>query len=195
MSTPSGFTRFGPDPPLDSLVGADAPFKVCLGDNLSPETRRYCDEIVGRWGGTGYCADSKFAQTTYCACVNNLIPCPMFAAAACANAAFSYRTSRMQEGGVAYKECKGQPICVNIVEIGGSQNVVSGITQQCGVIQNIQNVYNTNPKLAVLTFILFIALVILMSMKADGASSSSAKRPPPPSGMFDSVPQPPSDFN
>jgi hypothetical protein len=164
MAAPSGFTRFGPDPHLDDLEPA---FKACLNDTLSAASRRNCDELVGQWGGSGFCSQPKYAQTTYCACVNNLIPCPMVAAAACANAAFSYRTSRMQEGGIEYKECKGQPICVNLVEIGGSQNVVGGITQQCGTIQNIKNLYTANPKLAVIFFILLVALIITMSMKTD----------------------------
>ncbi len=182
MSSQTTFTQFGPDPPLSQLPQA---FQTCLPPN-APSAN--CDNVVGSLAtGQGYCSQPQYDQTTYCACVNNAIPCPMVAAAACANSAFAYVPTAMQApNGQAYQRCKGQPICVNIVEIGGSQNIVSGITQQCGIITNIQNIVSANPTLAILAFLLFITLIVLMSIRTGG--TPRATPPPPPPGTFGDMP-------
>ncbi len=171
---PTTFVQFGPDPPIDSLPAA---FQACLPPNAPSSS---CDAIIGSLQeGTGFCSDSHYAQTTFCSCVNNAIPCPMLAAAACANSAFSYVTSRQTPpDGEAYVTCKGQPICVNIVEVGGNQNVVSGITQECGTITNIENTVSANPTLAAITFIICIILIILATARTD--SGRELPLPPPP---------------
>jgi hypothetical protein len=193
MSDPTTFTQFGPDPPIATLPQA---FRRCLSPNAASAG---CDGSIGSLqSGSGYCAvttpdprypgTAPYAQSTYCACVNNAIPCPMVAAAACANSAFAYAPTKMTPpDGAAYAACKGQPICVNLIEVGGNQNVVSGITQQCGVIQNIQNIISTNPALAVLAFLLFVTLVVLLSMKTGGPGQRGVAPPPPP-GMFGATP-------
>ena len=183
--------QFGPDAPLSNLP---VEFRACLPPNtLSPAQQASCDTAVGSMAsGIGYCSEAPYNTMTYCACVNNAIPCPMIAAAACVNSAFSYRPSDMlAPNGQSYLDCKGTPICVNIVEVGGSQNVVSGITQECGVIQNITNVISTNPPLAVLAIILFIMLVILLSMRSEDGGGGSGRGgrgrplpPPPPPNIF-----------
>jgi hypothetical protein len=104
----------------------------------------------------------------------------MIAAAACVNSAFSYTPTRMTPDGEAFLQCKGQPICINLVEVGGSQNVVDGITQQCGTIQNIKNVISTSPPLAMLTAFLFIVLLVLLSMQSSGKTRGLI--PPAPFG-------------
>lgn len=177
MSGPTTFTQFGPDPPLSDLPQA---FQACVED---PASSPNCDATVGSAAaGQGYCSQPAYAQTTYCACVNNAIPCPMVAAAACANSAFAYAPTTMQApGGQAYLRCKGQPICVNIVEVGGSQNIVTGITQQCGLITDVQNLISTSPLLAALTFILIVMIAVLLSLRTTPAGRAP---PPPPPGIF-----------
>jgi hypothetical protein len=82
-----------------------------------------------------------------------------------------------------HKACLTRPLCINLVEVDGDQNVVSGITQECGVIQNITNVLGTNPVLATLAFVLFILLVVVVAMRTDDGGA----RPPPPTpyGLFE----------
>ena len=179
------WTSFGPDPPIATLPDR---FRTCLPPN-QPSSE--CDLIVGNTAmgeqGTdpaslnGFCADPQYRETTYCACVNNAIPCPMIAAAACANSAFSYLpTGMIPPSGEHYLTCKNEPICINILEVGGSQNVVSGITQQCGIITNITNVVKANPSLAIIIFVLLIALIVVTTIKTDGKSIP----PAPPQYLF-----------
>jgi hypothetical protein len=186
------WTAFGPDAPLSALPLA---FRACLPPNSSTEQ---CDELIGSaQDGQGFCADPNYRQMTYCACVNNSVACPEYAMASCANSAYSYKPwAWYQPGpdGAPSKDqnCASAPICVNLMEVGGSQNVVSDITQQCGTITNITNVLKTNPKLAALTFLLFIILVVVMSMRtADSDDKSLKDLPPPPSSLFGDAAAPP----
>lgn len=172
------FTQFGPDPPLDALPKK---FRACVE---KPGTAA-CDALVGSAAsGQGYCSRPAYAQTTYCACVNNAIPCAGIAAAACVNSEFAYLPTAMRApDGQKYLECMATPICVNVFEVGGNQNVVQNIKQECGPITNITNIINTNPVLAVLVFVLVVALVVLMrthveddaAAAADGGSKNNAR--------------------
>lgn len=179
------WTSFGPDPPLSTL---DVTAQQCLAPNGASAA---CDAYIGSAAaGNGFCSLPTYKTTTYCACVNNAIPCPQNAMASCANAAYSYKlwqwTQTPSGGGLSHNAtCATSPICVNLVEVGGNQNVVSGITQQCGTITNITNVLKTNPALAVLTFLLFITLIVVMSLHADSDGGKRSTPPPPPPGMFD----------
>jgi len=89
----------------------------------------------------------------------------MITSAACANSAFSYLPTTMSSQGREYLDCKGQPICINIVEIGGNQNIVSGIKQECGVINNVENFFGASPSLTTIAIILFIIFIILLFVK------------------------------
>jgi hypothetical protein len=146
MSDQNTYTQFGPDVPIEAL---NTDFSKCLPPNiLTAKEQADCDKIVGsKASGSGFCSATNFGydRMTYCACVNSAIPCPMLASAACANSANAYMPSKMLPTGAAFAECKDARICVNIVEVGGSQNIVSGITQECGAIQNVENIINTNP--------------------------------------------------
>jgi hypothetical protein len=177
MSDQNTYTQFGPDAPIEAL---NTDFSKCLPPNiLTVKEQADCDKIVGsKASGSGFCSATNFGydRMTYCACVNSAIPCPMLASAACANSANAYMPSKMLPTGAAFAECKDARICVNIVEVGGSQNIVSGITQECGAIQNVENIINTNRALAVIVFILIIILVILIAMRPE----DSAMLPPPP---------------
>lgn len=180
-TTPKRWVNFGPDPPISSLP---SDFQNCLPPN---EPTSACDGIIGSAdSGYGMCSDPKYQQTTYCSCVNNQISCPQTAAASCANSSFGYRTFKYTQkfNGVSDQDtCKNSPICVNILDVGGSQNIASNITQQCGVITNITKVLKTSPVLALITFILIVVLIILMSTN----TSSDDKEPllPPPPGLFE----------
>jgi hypothetical protein len=188
MGSRTRWTSFGPDPPPSALP---AQAQQCLTPVISSAA---CDSYIGSAdSGQGFCSQDAYKTTTYCACVNNATACPQFSMASCANAAFAYKpswwyqgTGPTRNGPTPNETCSKSPICVNLVEVGGGENVVSGITQQCGTITNITNVMKTNPSLAALTIILVVALVIIMSMHADPGEGSTAPPQPPP-GLFDDL--------
>jgi hypothetical protein len=163
--------QFGPDPPFDTLYDT---FRMCLQPGKSSSD---CDKIVGSLeAGSGFCGpNSGYAKTSYCACVNNLIPCPTQTAAACANSAFAYRPTSMLPGGVAYEECKDRSLCVNLNEVGGKDNIVSGVTLSCGPVQKFGNTIQASPILAIIAFILLIALIVLFYTDTGTTNALSAR--------------------
>lgn len=146
---------------MTPIADLPADLRQCIQNPDGPG----CDEIIGsRASGYGYCSGSAFMQQPYCACVNNLIPCPMVAASACANNAVAYRPRNMRVGGSAYETCKTQPICVNAAQVGGQQNIVSGLVQQCGTIQNVESlVQGASPAMWALFLIMIILIVQIVS--------------------------------
>ena len=146
------WSSFGPDPPFSSLP---AQFQACIQKPSAD-----CDAIIGSTAEPpGFCSENAYKQTTYCACVNNALPCPLYTSTACANSANAYVSSKLSAG---LTGCKDQNFCINVVDVGGSQNIVSGITQQCGVIQQTKNIILARPGFAALVFILIVALIIVL---------------------------------
>lgn len=152
-----GYTKFGPDPALSTLP---LEFQSCLPPN--PPTVDCDMNIVGSLAhGAGYCAYPAYADTTYCACVNAPITSSQCYFAPCANSAYAYMTTKMKEQSGA--NCPQGIVCINIVDVGGSQNVVTGITQQCGIITNIVNAIQANPVLASIIFVLVLVFTVLIT--------------------------------
>ena len=175
---PTTWTTFGPDLPPSALP---LDLQACLPPNQPTEA---CDALVGSAAlGYGYCAEPAYQRMTYCACVNNAVGCPEYAMASCANSAFSYRPWAWYQPGPAGQPsrdqmCEKAPICVDLVEVGGSQNVVSDITQQCGAVTNLSKRLGGNPALVVLALVLLITLVAVLSARvdADDAPAAPARR-------------------
>ena len=173
------WTTFGPDPPLSALP---PDFVGCLPPNKPSQA---CDGIVGSsTEGAGYCASAPYNRTTYCACVNNSVACPGFSMTSCSNSAYAYQPwawfQKSVGGGPSKNEqCAASPICVNLVEVGGSQNVVSGVTQQCGTVENITKVLKEDPVLSALAFLLIIAFIVVLSMRADDNGEDAPPLAPP----------------
>jgi hypothetical protein len=135
--------------------------------------------------GYGFCGQEETAQMTYCACVNNSTACPQYSMASCANSAYAYKPWSWYQPGLAGKpsedaKCEKTPICVNLVEVGGENNVVSGVTQQCGTFSRMVNILKASPALAVLAFLLLIALVVTLVTP----SRRTRLPPPPPPDIF-----------
>ena len=180
------WTAFGPDPPISTLPTLA---QQCLSPGGDSDA---CDRYIGSAdSGQGFCSLDAYKTTTYCACVNNAIACPQFSMAACANAAFAYKPAWWYAGtgpGGASPSpnttCATSPICVNLVEIGGEHNVVSNVAQQCGAITSLTNTLKANPILAVLAFLLFVALIVVMSLHVDPEGSGS----PSPLGKVGRLP-------
>lgn len=181
------YTEFGPDVPPAELP---PDFLECLPP-AAPSTA--CDLTVGSLAsGLGYCGQVDpasgeaitspvYAQMTYCACVNNAAPCPEYTSAVCANSAFAYRPhawyASPSQGESYDANCQNTPICVNLVEVGGDQNVVSGLTQQCGTFETLQLVIGANPALALVAFFLILVIAGLLLARTE---RPRGKLPPPP---------------
>jgi len=189
------YTEFGPDVPLSELPPA---FAACLPPAASSTD---CDQIVGSSAAKlGYCscdcADGEdrcpamcggqsYARMTYCACVNNSSTCPQLSSASCANSAFAYRPwfwSNAESGETYNEMCENTPICINILDVEGDQDVVKDLTQQCGTFQTVQIIVGTNPVLAAVAFLLVLVIVGLLLAPTDRPESRVP--PPPPPGLL-----------
>ena len=165
-------TSFGPDAPLSSLP---AKIKACVTGNASTAD---CDDIM-----TAACAEgSPYEAQTYCACMNAPTPAAACFFAPCTNNAFAYVIQKQRDM-VENKNGQTCPanaiICNQILEVGGSDNVVSGNTMQCGIITNVQNIIKASPYLAVLLIVLVLLLVMVIAMKPDDAGGSKSEPLPP----------------
>lgn len=201
-STGPPFAKFGPD--TDSIANIDGMsgyngFALCMANNMStvPNGSAYnnCDELVGSYSNqnsknevgspiNGVCGDPNYWQSTYCACVNNFQPCPMYQDPVCGNSSTAYQpASWFTTQGTGTDEvivpsneaaiCKNTPICVNLVQVGGASNVLPGTIQQCGAFTPITNTYSANIFLVVLVFILVVVLVWLLNQPVDDTPSKT----------------------
>jgi hypothetical protein len=142
----AGFVTFGGNPPDPHPNELPADFAACLG-----KTSAECDEKVGSMArGYGYCASNAYNRSGYCACVNNALPCPAVAAAACANAPLAYKTMNMVPGSVGYTTCQNQKVCVNEVVLGGVGNTITDAHQSCALD------YKAHPVVMVLILLVII---------------------------------------
>jgi hypothetical protein len=174
MSTAETYVEFGPDVPIGVLP---QPFRDCLPGNPASAD---CDAIVGSTQiGTGYCSVDPYRRMSYCACVNNKIPCPMIAAVACANSAYAYLPTGMTPpDGAKYVSCKSSPICVNLVDVGGSQNVVPGVVQQCGTVTNVTRSITANPALVALALVLIFVIAAFLWLRPSAPAAAAGQLEP-----------------
>lgn len=161
---PGLFVQFGGDVAVGDLP---SDFGACLPPYGSASAS--CDVIVGStMHGSGYCSTPPYSTMSYCACVNNAIGCPMLAATACANNEFAYRpTDMLAPSGQAYLACKDTTICNDIIDVYGSENVVTGITQDCGKVTDIRQLIGSNPAIAILIFLFVVVLAFLLAGPSD----------------------------
>ena len=161
----------------DSRQSLPPDMNQCMNQNSKD-----CDDIIGSTtAGKGYCSNGqRYAQQTYCACVNNINACPQKSNAFCSGADAYHPWIWGQPNGKDPSPntvCNNSPTCINNVNTTGNNNVITGITQQCGgVINNITNLIKTNPMLVGIVFVLFIALIIVLL---------SDTTPPPETQFFD----------
>ena len=195
-STGPPFSTVGPDAPESTIEGKYPGFSSCMigGADCAPIGTKTClpsgsrfescDDLIGSWSSaSGVCGDPAYWQNTYCACVNNFEPCPMFKDPVCGNSSTAYQPSSwvMTQGtgtgtvlipaGQAAL-CKDTPICVNLVQVGGASNVLPGTIQQCGSFTPITNTYSANTFLVIMVFILVVVLVWLLNQPVEEASRS-----------------------
>ncbi len=190
------YTEFGPDAPISSLPSE---FSACLPPAANSSA---CDRTIGSLSsGLGYCScdcsggsdkscpapcgGQSYAHMTYCACVNNAATCPQLSSAPCANSAFAYQPwawSNSSSGTTTYDdECGESQICVNILEVGGDQNMVNGLNQQCGTFETEHIIVGTNPALAIVALFLMFVIIGLLLVRTD--QPVRRMPPPPPPGL------------
>lgn len=172
----TGYTYFTPGVPK-GLLPAD--FKWCM-DNPSAA----CDVVVGGLtDATGYCSTPAFAQTTYCACVNNALPCPARTSAQCLNAG-AYLPWAMTAGPAADR-CRSVPICISTAVVNGDHDILSNLVQECGPVAGpgpapgagpgaVAPSLSTTPAwLLVLVFVMLVLIVELLVLSEGGAGAEA----------------------
>jgi hypothetical protein len=175
----TSWTTFGPDQPWTTLNKA---MQRCLPPYADTGGVRPagCDAIIGSAvTGQGFCAQAPFNQMTYCACVNaspGFGGCPMVASKACADSPHAYMPSRwfVSPGPGAdtpYNTCVKNPICINYAEVGGANNVVTGVTQQCGDVTNITTELKLDPSVYFVALLLLVILLgLILAPTTEGAA-------------------------
>jgi len=152
------FVKFGPDTQLPSTL--DQRILKCIHDKRSSA---YCDAIIGsKATGSGFCSKSPWDRMTYCACVNNALPCPHITTTTCSNSNSAYVPTQLAENGREYNTCKDREICTNVLNVEGHYDVLSDIVQDCGPATNVTNVLASTPIIGVLLIFIILLLVSIL---------------------------------
>lgn len=129
MNSPHRSRSFGgTSVPLEQLP---ANFQGCISQSASGKSSADCDATVGnREAGYGYCAQDKYKDMAYCACVNAGTATPECVFGPCADDANAYKTTTMQTVlSNAGSNCPNNVNCALVRSMGGSGNVASGIAR------------------------------------------------------------------
>lgn len=133
--------------------------------NPNPQiSQTLCNGYIGDYNSGGLCSIPKYANTVFCSCVNNQLPCPTTTSSMCANLLYAYHSSAIEDAENA-ADCKA--ICMNVIDITGNNNILSKNTQTCGPGQTVNNLFKTDPILFVLVFILIIVVTMLLFVRVD----------------------------
>lgn len=160
----AGYYQFGPDP---ATVPPD--FLACLQG--APTSA--CDGVVGSvFSGAGYCAVDPYKTSTYCACVNSALPCPAVTSTVCTSSPHAYHATSMVAGAVEFENCLVTPICLNVVAVGGTQNVVEA-SQSCGPGETLANAARARPAYAAAFVVLLVALLLAVATRPERDSRDS----------------------
>ena len=158
--------------------------KAC---DLKDFAAKYDDVVGSASSGYGYCYDPKYRAMGYCACVNSTAPNAECVFGPCTNGANAFMPSRMLSTMTdAKNNCPQEVNCQQIFQMGGTDNIASGVTQSqnCGgVVNNIITNIKSNPIIAVVVFIMIISIVMFISEES-AKSKKSPKTLPPPQLVF-----------
>ena len=137
--------------------------------------------------GFGYCADPIYRQQVYCACVNAPIAYPECVFGPCANyngQTGAYKTTNMQKALTnANKNCPPAVNCTQVFQMGGSDNIASGVpqTMSCGgVVNNMITNIQAHPFFSIVVLVLILSVVMLVSGSGKSSSKGPSKTLPPP---------------
>jgi len=181
---------FSYKPHTDQDFGGDVPitqlppdFAACVKASASGASSQACDSTVGSQPtGYGYCSQDKYANMTYCACVNAKASTPECVFGPCADSQTAYHTGQMQAVVKdAAKNCPQHVNCAMVRSMGGAGNVASGVSHEshCGGIAAWVAEHQWT---LVLVFILLVVVAILVRTKylpaRRRAKEAAAKAPP-----------------
>lgn len=160
----AGYYQFGPDTAATPLP---ADFQACIQNPPTPA----CDATVGSvFTGSGYCSEDLYKQTTYCSCVNSALPCPAVTSTVCTSSPGAYHATSMVAGSTEFENCLATPVCLNVLSVGGSQNVVEA-SQSCGVGDAVANAVRSRPGYAAAFVLVLVALLVAVASRPeDGAA-------------------------
>lgn len=172
---PATFAKFVQGPPLSSLPSCmkDAITRSSQGKQTLDD-----DKVMGKMGQPirgscrkesgpfiPYCQREEYAQTTYCACQNTILPFPECMSSDCMSP-LAYRTVYQQKVAEdAANKCPKQNICNNINSVNGQNNIVTpSQTINCGgTVQKAITQIKAHPVLCVIIFILVVMLAMAVS--------------------------------
>ena len=129
-----------------------------------------------------FCSIPLYHKTSYCACLNGPGSKPACMFKPCASGQ-AYLAPNMVTG---MEHCPTIIDCEQIQQIGGSGNVVDGLTQRCGVFQSYWLSLKQNPLLVVLLFLLVVFVAENLRPRPSSppkgakASDGQAAEPLPP---------------
>lgn len=153
MSAPAKFASFVTPGP--GFFGVPTAVANCIMNSRLGSTTAECDAIVGSTTlQQGFCNDLTNRNSTFCACVNSLAPCPKNAGNPyCQQSPQAYIPSAFQEGSEIQKACNAET-CVNVIGVSGSGSSAGGSIQSCG------NVVEP-PKYPIAYILLFVTIILL----------------------------------
>ena len=178
----TSFTSFtGIDPPVDRLP---TDFKTAILHSQTETQTPADNNVIGSaLSGSGYCAQDKFKQQLYCACVNAPTANPECIFTDCANQIDAYKTTHMQKVmNNAEKLCPSTVNCTQVFDMGGSSNIASGVqqTMNCGgVVETFVTNIQAHPFLAIVILIFILSVVMFVSDLGKKSSGPSNTLPPP----------------
>lgn len=170
---------------VNASIACQAAQATPAGCDLAAYQAGNYDETIGsaQWG-YGFCADPKYRQMTYCACVNAPIANPECIFQACTNSPHAYvNTKMMPTVKDRSTNCPKSVNCQQIFEMGGSGNVADRVSQSqnCGgVVNNFVTNIEAHPALAIAILVLIISVMMLISGSGNGKRDKPVKTLPPP---------------
>jgi hypothetical protein len=126
------------------------------------------DDLIGSAiVGEGYCSQPQYERQVYCSCVNAPVAYPECIFKPCSNSARAYKTVQMRKVmDNAQKLCPTSVNCTQVFEMGGEDNIASGVSQvmNCGgVVETFVTNIQAHPFLAVVLLILVLSVLMLFS--------------------------------
>jgi hypothetical protein len=193
----TSYTEFGAPAGFPSTDFKDLPkpFQVAMANSQKGTSTPTDDNNIGSaLTGYGYCADPAYRQQVYCACVNAPIAFPECVFGPCANSdgqMGSYKTTNMHKAMAnASKNCPQTVNCTQVFQMGGSNNIASGVSQSMscgGVVNNMITNIQAHPFLAIVVLVLILSVVMLVSGSGKSSSKEPAKTLPPPQLVMPSM--------
>ena len=161
----SSYTKFVWTDPNETLP---PDFQAAIQASIDEKQTNADDDLIGSAiAGEGYCSQPRYAQQVYCACVNAPVAYPECIFKPCSNSARAYKTVQMRNVmDNAQKLCPTTISCTQVFEMGGKDNIATGVSQvmNCGgVIETFVTNIQAHPFLAIVLLVLVLSALMLFS--------------------------------